>query len=69
MSTPMDRFPEPLKFHPEWWIDPVPWWFLTHLDKNILRELTVISIERQKETLAAQTKALDRAMAAIGKAR
>ena len=48
--------------------DPVPWWLFNELNKEILVELAQISLQRQVEDLAAQTKALNAAMKAISKA-
>jgi hypothetical protein len=44
----------------------VPWWWLQHLDKAELSKFAQISMQRQKEVLAAQTKALDAAIKAMG---
>ena len=57
---------ELLHFDPHIIADPVPWWWLQHLDKPALDKLAQISMQRQKEVLTAQTKALDAAMKAIG---
>lgn len=55
-----------LRFNPNIVADPVPWWWMQHLDKNALGKLAQISMQRQKEVLAAQTKALDAALKALG---
>jgi hypothetical protein len=55
-----------LHFDPHHAVDPVPWWWLQHLDKDALSKLAKISMQRQQEVLAAQTKALDAAMKAMG---
>jgi len=57
---------ELLHFNPNIIVDPVPWWWLQHLDKGALGKLAQISMQRQKEVLAAQAKALDAAMKAMG---
>jgi hypothetical protein len=57
---------ELLHFNPNIIADPVPWWWLQQLDRAALSKLAQISMARQKEVLAAQTKALDAAMRAIG---
>jgi hypothetical protein len=57
---------ELLHFNPHIIADPVPWWWLQHLDKGALGKLAQISMQRQKEVLTAQAKALDAAMKAIG---
>jgi hypothetical protein len=58
-----------LQFRPHPVGDPVPWWLLQELDKGVLSQLAQISLVRQKEELAAQTKAIDAAIGAIaGKA-
>ena len=57
---------EVLQFNPHIIADPVPWWWLQHLDKAQLNKLAVISMQRQKEMLDVQTKALDAAMKAMG---
>lgn len=55
-----------LHFRPHWPVDPVPWWFLQHLDKEAITKLAQISLQHQKGVLAAQSKALDAASKAIG---
>lgn len=55
-----------LHFRPGLVADPVPWWIFQHLDKSKINDLAKISLQRQKEELAAQTKAIDAAMKAIG---
>ena len=55
-----------LHFNPNIIADPVPWWWLQHVDKDALAKFAQISMQRQKEMLAAQTKALDAAMKAMG---
>lgn len=62
-----DKFSELLHFHPKWWVDPVPWWFVNQLDKNVLRDLAVIQLEVQREVLAVQSKGLERTLAVISK--
>ena len=57
---------EVLQFNPNIIADPVPWWWLQQLDKAALNKLAQISMVRQKEMLAAQTKALDAAIRALG---
>jgi hypothetical protein len=57
---------ELLHFNPHIIADPVPWWWLQHLDKAALSKLAQISMQRQKEVLDAQAKALDAAMKAMG---
>lgn len=57
---------ELLHYHPHIIADPVPWWLIQQLDKAALSKLAQISMQRQKEVLTAQTKALDAAMKAIG---
>ncbi len=57
---------ELLHFNPNIIADPVPWWWIQHLDKDALSKLAKISMQRQQEVLAAQTKALEAAMKTIG---
>jgi hypothetical protein len=63
-----ERFSELLHFNPKIWWDPVPWWFVHHLDRTVLKELAVIQIELQREVLAIQSKSLERTLAVIAKA-
>jgi hypothetical protein len=55
-----------LHFRPGPHVDPVPWWIFQHLDKSKINELAKISLQRQKEELAAHAKAVDAAMKALG---
>jgi hypothetical protein len=43
----------------------VPWWIFQHLDQTKINELAKISLQRQKEELAAHSKAVDAAIKAI----
>jgi len=54
-----------LHFNPNIVADPVPWWWLQQLDKDALSKLAQISMQRHKEVLTAQTKALDAAIKAL----
>jgi hypothetical protein len=54
-----------LHFRPGPQVDPVPWWIFQHLDKTKINELAKISLQRQKEELAAHSKAVDAAIKAI----
>jgi len=49
--------------------DPLPWWLFNEVDKATLVELAQISLARQVEELAVQTKALNAAIEVIGRAR
>jgi hypothetical protein len=70
MTIPPRQIPpelnDQLHWNPHIIIDPVPWWWLQHLDKAELSKFAQISMQRQKEVLAAQTKALDAAIKAMG---
>jgi hypothetical protein len=54
-----------LHFRPGPHVDPVPWWIFQHLDQTKINELAKISLQRQKEELAAHSKAVDAAIKAI----
>lgn len=66
---PQADLAEILQWRPHPIGDPVPWWLFGELDKAVLVELAQISLQRQVEDLASQSKALNAAMKAIGKAR
>ncbi len=55
-----------LHWNPHIIYDPVPWWWLNQLDKSELNKFAQISMQRHREVLAAQTKALDAAIKAMG---
>jgi hypothetical protein len=57
-----------LQFRPHPIGDPVPWWIFQHLDQGVLAQLAQISLQRQAEELAAQTKAVNAAIKVVGKA-
>lgn len=65
-TRPPTDLNEILQFHPHIIADPVPWWWIQHLDKDALAKLAKISMQRQQEVLAAQAKALDAAMKTMG---
>ena len=54
-----------LAFDPEWHIDPVPWWALRHLDKQIVLELARVHLDARKAILAIESKALDEAQSIL----
>lgn len=60
---------ELLRFNPDWVKDPVPPWLFEILDKNILRDLAVISLEHTKAVQELNIKSIDRAIASIQKAK
>jgi hypothetical protein len=72
MATPPRQIVGPtdlneiLQFNPNIIADPVPWWWLQHLDRAALSKLAQISMARHKEVLTAQLKALDSATRVIG---
>lgn len=66
---PRAELNELLQFRPHPIGDPVPWWLFQELEKNVLVELAQISLQRQREELAVQSKALDAAIQAIAKVR
>jgi hypothetical protein len=57
-----------LQFRPRPIGDPVPWWTFQHLEQNGLTQLAQISMQRQRVEPAAQNKAVDAAIEAVGKA-
>jgi hypothetical protein len=59
--------PSSLIFNPNIVWDPVPWEW-TQLDPGLARDLTRIRLEHQKEVLALQSRALDKALNAVNKA-
>ncbi|HEX9927632.1 MAG TPA: hypothetical protein VGB02_03700 [Pyrinomonadaceae bacterium] len=60
---------ELLKWDPDWVADPVPPWLLIGLDKAILRELALISLERQKAIQEVNIRTIDRATEVIKRAK
>ena len=58
-----------LKLKIDWVKDEVPPWLLTALDKGILRDLALVSLERSRASLELDMRALDKAMDIIRKAK
>ncbi len=58
---------ELLRFDPGWAKDPVPPWVFEILDRNILRELAVISLEHTKAVQELNIKSIDKAIASLQK--
>ncbi len=54
-----------LQFNPHIFWDPVPPWVSTTLDPRVIKELTTVRLEHQRDVLALQTKALDKALDVI----
>ena len=60
---------EMLRFDPGWVFDPVPPWVFEVLDKGVLRELAVVSIDLRQKVLHSELEALDKARDLIQKSR
>jgi len=58
-----------LKFNPEHFTDPVPPWLFEVLDKTILRDLALVSLEHNKSLQELNIKRIDSAIAIIRKAK
>ena len=58
-----------LQFRPRIWWDPVPWWFISQLDKSVLTQIATAQLELQRETLQAQVKAVEKTLSVLSKAR
>ena len=63
------RVADMLKFHPEWVKDDVPPWLFEILDRSVLRDLALVSLERAKAVHEANLKAIDNATAILRKAK
>ena len=62
--------PSELGFHPEWFKDDVPWWWLvTELDKSALVQLATARLEARKMTLEAELKAITQSISIIRSAK
>jgi hypothetical protein len=74
MATPRDvianqfQIVDLLKFHPDWVKDEVPPWVLFAVDKTVLRDLALVSLERSKAIAELNVKAINEAAAIIRKA-
>jgi hypothetical protein len=53
--------------HPAW--DPVPPWLYQILDRNVLRDLAVISLEHNRAASELNNRAIDQAIAVLKKAK
>ena len=63
------RVADMLKFHPEWVKDEVPPWLFEILDRAVLRDLALVSLERAKAVHEANLRAIDNATAILKKAK
>ncbi len=63
------RINELLRWIPEEVADPVPPWLINILDRNILRDLAVVSLERTRAVHEANLKAVTNALAIVKKAK
>ena len=59
---------ELLRYIPKYHIDPVPPFLFDILDKNILRDLAIISLEHSRSLQELNIKTIDRTITAINKA-
>jgi hypothetical protein len=64
---PQPPLSEALQFRPRWWWDPVPDWVLEHMNPAAIREIAVIQLTSQLETMQIQQKALEASIAVIRK--
>jgi len=64
----MANTPSVLEFNPGWIKDPVPWWLISHLDKNSLVQLAQVQLQLQQVVLESQLKAVQQAQQIIAKA-
>jgi hypothetical protein len=64
-----EKIYELLKFNPGEFTDPVPDWWLRVLDKNILRELVLVSLERTKAIQEINLRTIESAANIIRKAK
>jgi hypothetical protein len=66
---PAAQLSEAFQFNPKWWWDPVPPWLLEQLTAPVIREIGVIHLEAQLAALEIQSKALEKALAVLRKAK
>jgi hypothetical protein len=60
---------ELLRFYPGPAVDPVPPWLFQVLDRAILRDLAVISLEHSRAAADLNNRAIDQAIAVLKKAK
>jgi hypothetical protein len=60
---------EILKMRIDWVKDPVPPWLIPFLDKAVLKELTLASLQHAKAVQEANSAYIDRAIATVNKAK
>jgi len=60
---------ERFRFHPEYFTDPVPEYLLEHFRPEILRELTLISLERAKAIQEVNGRYIAGVIASVTKAK
>jgi hypothetical protein len=60
---------ELLRFYPGPHVDPVPPWLFQILDRVVLRDLAVISLEHRRAAAELDNRAIDQAIAVLKKAK
>jgi hypothetical protein len=60
---------ELLRFHPHPVWDPVPPWLYPALDRAVLRDLAVISLERTRAAAELNNRAIEQAIGVLKKAK
>lgn len=58
-----------LRFDPDWVKDPVPPWLFPVLDRAILRDLAVISLEHTRAASELNNRAIEQAIGVLKKAK
>jgi hypothetical protein len=72
MSQPFERpgqLPEILRWHPEWFTDPIPEWWLREAGRDILTELAAVRLEAYRGILEVQMNATAKAIEIVRSAR
>jgi len=67
--TRQPQLSEALQFRPRWWWDPVPDWVLDSLSAVTIREIALIQMKNQLETMKVQQAGIEEAMGVLRKAK
>lgn len=58
---------EQLRFRPKWWWDPIPDWFIDHLDVDVRRDFLRVQMEKQVRVLEVEMDSIKQSMKLLGR--
>ena len=67
VDLPDNPLIEQLRFRPKWWWDPIPDWFIDHLDIDVRRDFLRVQMEKQVRMMEVEMDAIKQSMKLLGR--